>query len=242
MDKYEKLGKIKYKEIRERLKDAVDPTASAINKLRNKIAALKKKKEMQTKHLEQFQVKNKNEPAVSGKFGVCRYRRRLHTQVRRGFTSSIDGDVGRARAWQASTQPALFSAGVIASSVSIATEPATNLTLHWPHIPERHSNGRLTPTDSEASRRVVSGVRVAVFPDRANVAVDGIMNSVSVSGPTVDHVSDSAGAFRGSPSTSAERSGTPGETNASNRIFDSGTPILMSSSWVELIMASGPQT
>ena len=87
----------------------------------------------------------------------------------------------------------------MASSVSIATEPATNRTLHWPQMPERHSNGRSTPTDSEASRMVVSGVRVAVFPARANVAVAGIRNSASVSRSSVNHGLESAGAITGSP-------------------------------------------
>jgi beta-lactamase regulating signal transducer with metallopeptidase domain len=59
MDRYENLWKIKYDEIRQRIRNALDPTPSAINRLYNKISVLKRKKERLTKNFEQLEVKNR---------------------------------------------------------------------------------------------------------------------------------------------------------------------------------------
>ena len=62
MDQYEKLWKIKYEEILQRLRAKTpgpDPMPSAIKDLRLKVAMLKNKKEMQTKNFEQMKFDNK---------------------------------------------------------------------------------------------------------------------------------------------------------------------------------------
>jgi len=60
MDRYENLWKIKYKEILQRLRDVSGPTPSSINELRLKVAAMKNKKERQTKNFEKMQPQFKN--------------------------------------------------------------------------------------------------------------------------------------------------------------------------------------
>jgi beta-lactamase regulating signal transducer with metallopeptidase domain len=59
MDRYENLWKNKYEAILKRLGDESGATPLAVRKFRLKVATLKKKKEMQTKNLEQLQLKNK---------------------------------------------------------------------------------------------------------------------------------------------------------------------------------------
>ncbi len=58
-DQYENLWEAKYKEIHQRLSGVPKATPSAVNKLRNKIAELKKKQQRLTKSLEQLEAKNK---------------------------------------------------------------------------------------------------------------------------------------------------------------------------------------
>jgi polysaccharide biosynthesis transport protein len=59
MDKYENLWKTKYDEIRLRLKGVSGPSSLTISDLRLKVAALKYKKEKQTKNFEQLEFKNR---------------------------------------------------------------------------------------------------------------------------------------------------------------------------------------
>src|SRR5664279_6164645 len=74
-------------------------------------------------------------------------------------------------AWHARMIPLDLSPALSPSSTSMVTCPARSLVLHWPQIPDRHSNGISSPASSAASRIVNPAGRSATFPDRRKCTV-----------------------------------------------------------------------
>ena len=59
-----------------------------------------------------------------------------------------------------------LSAALSASCTSIVTRPVRSLVLHWPQIPERHSNGMSIPASSAISRMNERASLVSSTPSR----------------------------------------------------------------------------